>query len=330
MIFEKGVFAMTAKKLENVKMGYTWTSYISAAEGALSCAGLWEGETWKLMGMTGIGFHFIIHRQVCPSGVTVYDWVNDHLNAMDRIGVHSQVYSFMDVRMNTFDKVREDAINTIKESIDKGCPVLVWAPTGLLEFGLITGYDDEDGVFFVMDCTGQSCDPMLYTNLGLSEVPMLFYQTFKGKVAVGLEKTYCDSLRYGLSEWEKPFHISPDYASGREAYGYLLSAMKSGDIDDFGLAYCLSVYADSTNCIANYLRFVGESSEKLKSIGNAASLFEQAAEKYRQLTTLFPFSGSNGTGCTIDRARLSEGITLVEECFALKEQAFGIIRAALK
>lgn len=321
---------MAAKNLENVKMGYTWTSYISAAEGALRCAGLWEGETWKLMGQTGIGFHFIIHRQVCPSGVTVYDWVSDHLGAMDRIGVHSQVYSFPDIRMNTFEKIREDAIDIIKDSIQKGCPVLVWAPTGLLEFGLITGYDDDDGVFFVMDCTGQPCDPLLYSNLGLSEVPMLFYQIFKGKVAVDPEKTYCDSLMYGLSEWEKTHHISPDYASGREAYHYLLKAMKCEDIDDFGLAYCLSVYADSTDCIAKYLRFVGESSERFKSLGGAASLFEQAAEKYRQLTAIFPFSGCNGTGCTLDRSRLPEGIVLVEECLALKEQAFEIIRAALK
>ena len=321
---------MTAKKLENVKMGQTWTSYVAAAEGALRCAGLWEGETWKLMGMTGIGFHFIIHKQVCASGATVYDWISEHLGAMDRIGVYSQVYSFMDIRMNTFGKIREDAIAAIKDSVQKGRPVLIWAPTGILEFGLIIGYDDEDDVFFVMDCTGRECDPMLYSNLGLSDVPMLFYQIFRDKVAVNPEKTYVDSLRFGLSEWEKEYHISPDYASGRKAYEFLIAAMKSGDIDDFGLAYSLAVYADSTRCIAKYLRFVGERSEKLKVVGDAAPLFEQAAEKLGQLTALFPFSGCNGTGCTIDRSRLPQGVILAEECLALKVQAFDIIRSALK
>jgi hypothetical protein len=320
---------LAEKKLENVQMGCTWTSYISSAEGALRYAGLWEGETWKLMGLTGMGFHFIIHKEVCPSSVTVYDWTNDHLGAMDRIGIHSQVYSAMDFRMNTFGKIREDAIQLIQESICQGRPVLVWAPTRLLEFGLITGFDDADGVFYVQDCTGQPCDPMLYSNLGLSEVPMMFYQIFKGKVDVNPEKVFLDSLKYGVSEWEKTFHISPEYASGRMAYEFLIQAMESRNFNDFGLAYNLSVYADSHDCITKYLRYVDQTSQQLKGLDKAAALFEEITGKLKALTALFPFSGSNGFGCTLDRSRVPEGLSLVKECFALEEQAFSVIRSAV-
>jgi pyruvate,orthophosphate dikinase len=93
---------MAQKKIENVQIGMTWTSYIGSVDGSLRTAGLWDGEVWKLMGMTGIGFHFIMHTQLCPSSVTVYDWVDDHLMAMDRIGIVSEVYSIMNIRMNTF------------------------------------------------------------------------------------------------------------------------------------------------------------------------------------------------------------------------------------
>lgn len=320
---------MAVKKLENVKMGYTWTSYIASAEGALRYAGLWEGETWKLMGMTGIGFHFFIHKEVCPSAVTVYDWVSEHLEAMDRIGVHSQVYSAMNSQMNTFVKLREDAIQLIRESILQGRPVLIWAPTQILEFGLITGFDDNDGVFFVQDCTGRPCDPMLYSNLGLSEIPMLFYQIFKGKVEVNAEKVFLDSLKFGISEWEKTFHIYPDYASGRMAYETLIKAMKNGKFDDFGLAYILSVYADSHECITKYLYYVDQTSKQLKGLGKAAALFEEITSKLKALTHIFPFSGCNGAGCTLDRSRVPEGLSLVRECLALEDQAFNVIKAAI-
>ena len=123
---------MAVKKIENVKMGYTWTSYIASVEGALRSAGLWDAETWRLMGQTGMGFHFIVHKQVCPSAVTVYDWAQDHLNAMDRIGIHSQVYSAIDFRMNTSKKIGRRHL-TIQESIHQGSRSRMGTDT-LLEF----------------------------------------------------------------------------------------------------------------------------------------------------------------------------------------------------
>lgn len=321
---------MSGKKLENIQMGRTWTSYISSVEGALRSAGLWDGETWKLMGMSGIGFHFIIHKKVCASSVTVYDWAGDHIAAMDRIGIYSEIVCNMDTHMNTFTKAREDAVRKIKESILSGRPVVVWAPTPILEFGLITGFDDDDGVFHVMDCTCRPVDPLLYENLGMSEVPILFYQIFKEKVDVNREKIFRDSLSYGVSEWEKIVHCSPEYASGRKAYEFLIKAMEEGEIDDFGLAYSLAVYVDAKECIAKYLNYINETSEQLRGINKAAELFTQIADKYKQLTALFPFSGCNGSGCTIDRGNIPEGLNIIRECFALEEDAFRCIKSVLK
>lgn len=321
---------MTRIILEDVRMGYTWTSYIASVEGCLRKAGFWEGETWKLMGSTGIGFHFIIHNEVCPSSVTVYDWASDHLNAMDRIGIHTEVYTCMDIQMNTFSKIQQDSIEKIKQSIQRGQPVVVWAPTPILEFGIIHGFDDDDGVFFVKDCSGQTSDPLLYENLGKSEVPMLCYQLFMGKVAVDQEKVFRDSLNFAISEWEKAFHVSPSYASGRKAYEYLIKALEGGVINDFGLAYNVNVYADSKGCIAKYLQYVMETSTQLKGLEQAVNCFQQIATRFQKLAQLFPFSGSNGSGCTINRANIPEGLTLIKESFELEEDAFRHIKAAVK
>ena len=66
---------MSKKILGNISYGMTWTSYVAGVYGALTGAGWWKDEVWKLMGMTGIAFHFIMHETCCPSSVTVYDWM---------------------------------------------------------------------------------------------------------------------------------------------------------------------------------------------------------------------------------------------------------------
>jgi hypothetical protein len=150
------------------------------------------------MGMTGIGFHFIVDKTACASSATVYEWVSEHFSAMDRIGIHSDFYSITDdPGLNTMGMMREDAVKRIKESIDNGIAVVIWAPTYVLEYGIILGYDDDDGVFFVESCMPQNPDPILYSNLGKSDVPMLSYQIFKGKVNVDREKIFRDSLQFG-------------------------------------------------------------------------------------------------------------------------------------
>ena len=81
---------MEKKILDNIDMGMSWTTYIGSVHGVLKGAGLWDDSVEMLMGMTGMAFHFIVHRQTCPSSVTVYDWMSEHFAMMDRIGVYSE------------------------------------------------------------------------------------------------------------------------------------------------------------------------------------------------------------------------------------------------
>lgn len=321
---------MAKKVLEKINEGCTWTSYISSAYGVLSAAGVWQDELYKMMGMTGMAFHFIVHENCCPSSVTVYDWVNEHTVMMDRIGIYSDVYqSCNDNKSGTYELRHSDAVKRIKESIDRGVGVVVWAPTRILEFGFVRGYDDEDGVFFVGDCTGQTVDPLLYGNLGKSDVPMLFYQIFNDKVEINQQKVYKESLQFAIGEWEKEFHVNPSYASGRKGYKMLLASLERGDFDIFGLPYILAVYLDSKKNAAQYLTFLAGNQSELKGLEKAAELYTEIAGKYEELTRMFPFSGSNGMGGLADRGKAPEGLKLARECFELEEQAMQIIKAAL-
>ncbi|HYH01972.1 MAG TPA: hypothetical protein VEC37_02640, partial [Bacillota bacterium] len=285
---------MGRKILENVKMDYTWTTYIAAVGGVLRAAGWWTEETYKLMGMTGIGFHFIMHRQACASSVTVYDWLNKHLQALDGIGIHSEMFcadSFD--KLNTGAKLQETAARRIKDSIDRGKGVVVWAPSKILEFGIITGYDDADQVFFVADCTGREVDPLLYANLGRSEVPMLSYQIIYDRIEVDREQIYRKSLEYAIGQWRKEFHISPDYASGSRAYDNLIATLEREDFDLFGLGFTVAVYADAKKSITQYLDFLFRESDIGKGLQRAVEFYGKAAVCFEQMSQLAPFSGVN-------------------------------------
>jgi len=316
------------KRKLDAKLGMTWTTYIGSVYGALRQAGLWDGEMYLLMGMTGMAFHFIMHETACPSSVTVYDWSMEHFAMLDRIGVHSEVVVVMEVpNLNTALKVQEDALAKIRASIDSGVPVVTWAPTGMLEFGLINGYDDEDEVLYIQDYINSDPDPLRYINLGISEVPILFIQTFKGRVEVDPEKVYRDSLVFGLSEWNKNLHTTPGYASGRKAYANLISTLERGDYDEFGLVYNLNVYAESKACIAKYLEFVAAQSRELKGLEEAVQLSRQVAQAFQKIVALAPFKGPEST--SFERSNTSAVLDLVRQCLDLEDRAMAEVQRVL-
>ena len=358
------VVEMSQKRLTNIQPGKTWTTYLASVEGALRGAGFWNDETYLLMGMTGMAFHFIVHDKACPSSVTVYNWPEEHFSMMDRIGIHSDIYQvYFDTNLNTFYQTQNDAICRIKESIDREIPVVVWAPTPILEFGLIDGYDDSDRVFFTKSSIEKNPDPLRYENLGRSQVPILFYQIVKEKVIVEPVKIYRESLRYGLSEWNKDFHISSHYASGRNAYGNLIATMDRRDFNGFGLGYLLAVYCDSKASIAKYLEHIMRNAPEFTGIEGACGLYLQISQHFRHICELIPFNipekigerdeelpelyksgkiSGNPTQSVneyislsalqgkVDQANLPEALELIRRCSQLEERAMSMIEQALK
>ena len=318
---------MGRKVLENISMGMSWTTYAGSVHGVLQGAGLWNDSVEMLMGMTGMAFHFIVHNRTCTSSVTVYDWAAEHFAMMDRIGVYSESTLVENSGgLNTFEKARSMAVERVKESIDKGIGVVVWAPTPVLEFGIINGYDDEDEVFFVIDCMNENPDPLLYSNLGKSEVPVLFIQRFYERVNVDSERIFRDSLNFGVYQWERE-SVIPMYGSGRKGYLNLINALEKKDFFPFGLVYLLAVYADSKRNIDFYLKYIVSKSRYLKGLNEASEIYAGIKDKYSEITELAPFRGP-GQG-DLDEKNIKPVLKLIKDCFDLEEKAMGIIKTSL-
>ena len=319
---------MGKKKLENVHLGMTWTSYAAAAYGVLRGAGWYTDDLWKFMGDTGAAFHFFVHKSACPSSVTVYDWGRAHVGMLDRIGVATEhVWIENHLTLQTAALFREEAVARIRRAIDDGFGVVVWAPTPLLEFGLINGYDDVDGVFLVEACGGEApADPLLYANLGVSEVPCLCYQIPTGRLEVAPDQTIASALQYGLDLWHAPFHIHPDYGCGRKAYENLLGMFRTGEVNPFGIGYLLAVYHDARAQLAKYLEHVNTHSGFAGKLSLAAAHFAKAADLFGQMTALVPFDMA---GNSWDAAHLPQLALYAEEAFALEDGAYAEIARVL-
>ncbi len=305
------------KILEDVQMGFSMTSYASAAYGCLKAAGLWQDDMVRFMGMTGLAFRFVMHYQTCPSSPTVYNWVTEQTMMMDRIGVHSDCYlASTNLHPNTQARIQEAAAARIRESIDRGVAVVAWAPSPMYEFGIINGYDDESRSYFVRDCTGRQEAVLPYDKLGISEIPELFYQIFHEKRSVDAEKAGLESLRYALGEWNKEHYPYAFCGSGRKAYEKLIAAVEKDDLNVFGLAYNLKVHNFSKRCAAEHLKYL-TGFAAFKDLGGAAELYGQVAAYYEKMSGLLPY-GSNRD--TFEKNR-TELLAAMRDCLASEEEA---------
>jgi hypothetical protein len=274
------------KRIGGIELGSSHTAYVRCAEAVLRHAGWWEGDADDLAALTGLAFHFISAPDACPSSVTAYDWGRVHQSAMARLGVHTEWHECG--YEPTYELARGRAVEHVKASIDRGHPVIVWAPTAVLEFGLLTGYDDADGVFDVVHAAPAPADPLLYANLGRKRVPWLAYQVFVDCAGPDPDLRPA-ALRYARSEFFDGYHpglsdvntFGPRYAVGAAAYDTLRSALDHPDLNVFGLGYLLWTYADSKRALARWTATHGPA--------DAAEQYRAVSEAFEEMARLAPF-----------------------------------------
>ncbi len=319
---------MGKKIIENLNMSPSWSTYNGSVCGILNNSGIYKTEPYLLSGMTGLAFHFIIREDICPSGPTVYDWGSEHFEMMDRIGVHSKLICVFNMNLNTFDLIRKDAVDFIRESINRGVGLVIWAPS-IPEFGIVIGYDDEDGVIFTRDCFNEDVIPILYDNLGVSEVPYLFLQTFYSRTEVKKEKMFKESLKYAVNQWNKEFHTPPYYASGRRAYDLLIKAMENGKFDEHGLAYNLSVYTESRCYITEYFNYILKNSSGFEYLEKARKIFGSVFGHFSKSSELLPFAMPGSKSAGFGKENLKKALDEIKSAFKEEEEAMRIIGSAL-
>jgi len=302
----------------------TWSSWAGCAEAVLRAARLYDCDTTELMGQTGFAFHFQINPGVCPSSVTEFPWTDLPVYALDLLGVDSEAFQIAPPGMLREPARRARAVERIKASIDRGIPALVWAPTPVLEFGVLHGYDDADAAFDVKAYgpPGMEPDPLLYENLGRSEVPILFYQLVYVREPVDLARSRRRALELSVQLW-KPAASHP--GRGESAYAVWLDALRREDFIPFGVAYNTIVYADAKRHAQKYLERLVEQ-KAFVGLEPARDAYATVASRLARVAELIPF---RGPASKVEKTALPEAISLLAQSAEQEARARAAIEQAL-
>jgi hypothetical protein len=247
---------MSSVYLNNIRMKRESKSFIDSLYAVLTAAGLFEGPKYRLSGLTGMAFKFAVHERLLPLSVTAYgQWGLEHAAAIDNLGLLT-ISDGGRTRHLTFRRYQQEAIRWIKQSLDRGVGLIYWIP----EFGVIHGYDDEDGVFFIQDGWSQEDHIVLYDNLGLNVTPFWCVEMIGEKVDMPIDEQVLESVRSAIHDWQTPFKLLPDreIASGKLAYDFFIQALRSGNFDEAGARYILDSYRYARYEIRDYLSEVKE------------------------------------------------------------------------
>lgn len=287
---------MSKSKLE-IEIFSAWNTYAISMMSVLENCGMWsKTDTFqKFMCETGIAVKFVVDKTCSPLPITDYDWLNEHTNFMERIGVQTIKY-YSAPQDPMYLNVQRESIQAIKSAIDGKKASVVWGiDTG--EFGVIYGYDDEDNVFFAKGIGSQNTDsslPILYNNLGktFEYAPVLYCEIPKSSNGVEPNKAFLAFLNTYVQEMNRISDAS-ECAYGFAAYDMLINSIREKSLNEFGLRYCVGIYYERKDAILIYLL------EKQKEASSDLLLqlidsFRKTVQLYRKLMFDILQEGTNG------------------------------------
>jgi hypothetical protein len=314
----------------------SWTTFVGAAEGVLTAAGLVDPslDTSTLMGLSGRAFHLTMDDTCWPGCATMYDWPREHAAAFERVGVLAEVFQTLS-ESPTYDAARRRAVTHIKASLDRGVGVVLWG-VDAPEFGVVYGYDDADGVFLV-DGVGRlnsgRSTPILYGNVGRScDVPELHYAVPVERVPWDAAVAHRAALSDYLERTEVRPRLVPRYPSGLRAYDNWSKALETGTFVPFGLRYNTAVLADAKGHAATYLERLAADGLPLPHLSAAGEVARENAALFARMLEVLGMDGPGGSahlGRPVEPAQAKALLPLVRAARGLEARQLDLVKRAL-
>lgn len=304
-----------------------WTSFIGAAEGVLRAAGMIDPtmDRHQLMGLSGRAFHFVLDDELWPGCPTAYDWLHEHTEGLERIGVHVESY-FASHGAPAYDAACRRAATHISEALDRGVGVVLWG-VDVPEFGVVYGYDDADGVFLVdgvARMNGGSSTPILYENVGrTSDVPELNYVVPVERIPWDAAASHRAALADYVAKMERRSPMGGKRSGGLAAYDTWLAALEHGKFIPFGLRYNTVLYGDAKISAGRYFQKVAVDGFGLTGIQDVASAAEENAGLFQQMLEALGMGGPSGSahlGQPVTEAQAKGLMGLVREARSVERR----------
>lgn len=324
---------MANKKLD-IEVFSAWNTYAISMMSVLEHCGMWNKEHTfqRFLSVTGIGAQFCVDANCSSLPVTDYDWMEEHVRFMERIGIQTKKY-YAAPGAEEYSARQEEAITAIKKGIEDGKTCAVWGiDTG--EFGVIYGYDDEDKVFFPKGIGSQNTDtsmPILYGNLGktFEWAPVLYCEIPESVREVDWNQAYFEALRLyaeGMAAVRKNGR-----AYGLAAYDAIADAVREDRLDSFGFKYCIGIYYERKDALLLYLEEM-QKEQPSEALEELIEAFRATVGLYRKL--MFDTLGGGTEGWNnlfepVNKECYPEIIKIMQELKASEEKNVELIKCVV-
>lgn len=325
-----------AKKSLEIEVFSAWNTYAISMMSVLEHCGMWNKEYTfqRFLSVTGIAARFCVDANCSSLPVTDYDWMEQHADFIERIGVQTKKY-YAAPEVEEYSARQEEAIKAIKKGIEDNKACVVWGiDTG--EFGIIYGYDDEDKVFFPKGIGNQNTNtsmPVLYNNLGktFEWAPVLYCEIPEVVHEVDWNRAYWNALQLYV-EGMQTSQDDSGRTYGFGVYDTIVEAVRENRLDSFGFKYCIGIYYERKDALLLYLEEMHKEqpSEALEELIEA---FRVTVGLYRKLMFDILEGGTEGWNNLfepVNKECYPEIIKIIQELKASEEKNVELIKDVIE
>lgn len=322
---------MGRKVLDGAAVAHNWVSIAGALEGALRFLGEAMPAAW-VMGVSGHAFRLalpVAGEVAAPGAEAALDL--DRAAALHRnLGRKVEVVVAHQGERG-YARRRDEAIRRINREIDRGRPAVVY-DLQLPQFGLVKGYDDRAGLWYVSTViSGQYGETLPLARWPVPERPGVVMAVLLGdRARTDPRRAVVDALRFAVAyagggdpgDGSGALHGFAAYVRWGEAF------TRGEPVSAAGNAAAVQALQSARRDAAAFLR--GDATRLLPA---AAPALRQAAAAYdaevlavSRMMTMFPFP-SGGDPANPAARMVAAGA--LREALAREREAIDALRAAL-
>lgn len=267
-----------------------WLSWVSSVNACLEGLGL-MCKACDVAGMSGYAFHIAIHRDLNPSGPTVFPRADleDGIWYLGRATLsfgRGECHTPGQANARTAAHART-AFELARREVEAGRPCIMWGAY-LPEFAVVTGIEgDCYQVSSFRECLDQPQPPIPAEAVNAPGGP--YTLTFPMPVELDRAEGDRRALDRAITFARRPAR-STDYAFGPSAYALWIDALQSGRADPMGNAYCAAAYAEARHEAQHFLETLARRHRRAEQFLMEASLAcATVADALERISALFPF-----------------------------------------
>ncbi|MPZ22580.1 MAG: hypothetical protein GEU28_03360 [Dehalococcoidia bacterium] len=275
-----------------------WSSFIGALHGVLQAFGE-DADPDVLMGISGHAFRIAVSDGT--EGFIAYDTPLRHNHESALPLYRNAGYELERLAAAgddpTFDEVKSRAVKRIRQSIDRGRPVIA-AGLHIADFGVIRGYDDRSRTLVVSTISQEQTGEVLPVASWPSPPDRRLDIFLLGeRVAVDEAAAILDALAFACDYAERgegrDFEAISGSRHGFQAFDAWAEALENGEsINSKAHAQNAQVVLSARAHAARFLDKVADRTAVADQLRAAATAYRAEVLEWSRFCTLFPFPGA--------------------------------------